>query len=1093
MTEVQILTSSASELIPSMVSTVRSSSERVILVVPGSFTLAAEQALIRASGSSGILGLNVFSPDALVHEIFELAGQDNRKLLTPDGRILLLSQILTQLKDRLAYYGSSVRHPGLAEKMVREIDELNDGGLTPDDLETSSTGMSPLSMSKIKDLALIWRTYLDKLGTQYVDSAGQWESAMNRLSVSGLVSGTHLMIFGFGTFNDNILNLVLAANDFAARITLGIICPDEPDQEDVFRYVSQSIVDFQERLNKHAIKSVRKSAEHYPYAVSPSLLWLQDVLRNNGTISSSAPDLSALTMYRARNSYTECLHTAQTLIQWHKEGISWNEMAVVIAETNTLPGLMPMVLETAGVPCSMRSGETMQTSDFSQYFLSVLRAAADGMHQRDMLRIIKSGFIGLSGDEALMIENYTLEHGIDGKLWETPFPVTEDDPESAELEALRKRLVEPLVALHSVLASKSCKGRIAAETLYQYVIDSGAYSVLLRREQELLDSGNAAAADRNRQVFTALIEVLDQLGDLLADVHVPLDQLVSMLTSSLSVRVIKSLPQTADSVIISDPAMLLTSGIRGLIIVGLQDNISAASISLLTEEERMSLSNFMQHQIGLNSEQLSLRLYQELYQSASMAADRIELSCSIARTDGGTLRPSAFFDACGEVLEKQYPGNIRGSVLDDCLEPFSPQFALESLAVRLRNMRDYSESLLNGEKTLPWRQTLAALYHDENWHNQTAEILNGLHARVYTPGITIETAGQLYNPDHMSISRLETFAVCPRMQFLQSGLRLRPRKLFTYENDQRGTFMHEVLKRFFREASAHPKWPDLSRDEINKILDPIFREAVKTWEGTPLVRDTVHRYQGAGIIRMIREAAISMTESLKNGPHFLPFALEVPFGNAKSDAMERFPAVRLELADGRIIRLDGVIDRVDTLVLPDGTRYFAVRDFKSSDKELRRTLMGAGIQLQLPLYIVAASQGLPDYQPAAGLYQPVISTLIDARDDDKDSLKSGRQKSIQAKGLILNNNDVKKALDPVKLPRGSATSDVIALVSVEEMEEAYLSALETASISAMSILSGVTQPAPVQTGQRIPCEYCSGLRACMRDARLKGGRVNVLK
>ena len=1099
MTEVQIITSSASALIPSMVSTVRSSRERVVLVVPGSFTLAAEQALIRTSGAGGIIGLNVLSPDALVHEIYELAGPDNRKMLTPDGRIMLLSQILLRLKDQLVYYGSSIHHPGLAEKLVREIDELSEAGLAPGMLEDSCSALSPLSASKLTDLALIWSTYLEKLGMQYADSAGQWENAMSKLSVSGLVSGAHLMIFGFGTINDDIYRLVLAANDFASRITLGIICPFEKGENDVFKYVNTSILDFQQQLNDVGIVSVRKKAETYPYRTSPSVLWLQEVLRTSGMFLPSASDLSSLTMYRARNSYTECLHTAQTLIEWHREGLAWNEMAVVITEPNTLPGILRMVLNTAGIPCSIRSGETMQTSDFSQYFLSVLRAAAGGMRERDMLRILKSGFIGFTSDEVLMMENYILEHGIDGKLWETPFKAEEEKnneqetEEEEKLEELRKRLADPLIALHTALASRSCTGRTAAETLYNFVIDSGAYTELLRREQELLDAGNAAAADRNRQVFTSLIEVLDQLGVLLANVHVPLEQLVSMLTSSLSVRVIKSLPQTSDSVIISEPAMLLTSGIRGLIIAGLQDSITTGSDSLLTDEERAVLSQIFEHQVGMNSEQKTLRLYQQLYQSASMATDRIELSCSIARTDGSALRPNAVFENCAKALEELHPGNVRGSVLEDNLLPFSPQFALEALAVRLRNMRDYRESLLTGENTLPWRQTLAALYHDEHWHNQVAEILNGLHAKVYTPGITFETAHLLYNPDHMSISRLETFATCPRMQFLQSGLRLQPRKIFSYENDQQGTFMHEVLKRFFREASTHPKWPDLSRDEINEIIDPIFREAVKGWEGTPLVRDTVHRYHGAGIIRTIREAAVSMTQSLGSGPHFLPYEMEVPFGNAKSDAKMRFPAVQIELPDGNTVRLDGIIDRVDTLELPDGSRYFAVRDFKSSDKELRKTVMDAGIQLQLPLYIAAASQGLPDYQPAAGLYQPVRPSLIDARDDDTGALKSGRQKGIQAKGLILDNNDVKAALDPVKIPRASATSDVIALVSVEGMEETYNATIKTASGLSWSILNGVTQPAPVQTGQSSPCSYCKGRRACMIDAHLKGGQVTVLK
>lgn len=70
---VKINVSRAPDLIPGMVDAILKT-EKPLILVPESFTLTTEQALIRAVPEKGFIGTQVFSPTSLVREIRERAG-----------------------------------------------------------------------------------------------------------------------------------------------------------------------------------------------------------------------------------------------------------------------------------------------------------------------------------------------------------------------------------------------------------------------------------------------------------------------------------------------------------------------------------------------------------------------------------------------------------------------------------------------------------------------------------------------------------------------------------------------------------------------------------------------------------------------------------------------------------------------------------------------------------------------------------------------------------------------------------------------------------------------------------------------------------
>ena len=93
---IKIITSRAPGLIPGMVETIQKA-ENPLILVPESFTLTTEQALVQAAQRRGMIGTQVYSMTSLIREIRERAGFPDKTVITRDGRHMLISLLLMKL------------------------------------------------------------------------------------------------------------------------------------------------------------------------------------------------------------------------------------------------------------------------------------------------------------------------------------------------------------------------------------------------------------------------------------------------------------------------------------------------------------------------------------------------------------------------------------------------------------------------------------------------------------------------------------------------------------------------------------------------------------------------------------------------------------------------------------------------------------------------------------------------------------------------------------------------------------------------------------------------------------------------------------
>ena len=1162
MTRIRVVTTRAPGLIPSLIKEIDHASNPVVLI-PESFTLACETEIVNRSRDGGIFDLKIFSPSSLIREIRELTGRGNKKPISGDGQNMIISQVLHHYRDELKYYKDSAAQPTLAAKIAGQIDDFTRARLTPGFLR-QYTPASRRTGAKLEDVALIWDGYQEILEKGFEDTVGQWMSAVSLICQSGIVQNSQLLIYGFDYITHDLLNLVEAASSggslSADEIVIGLISDDVGSDRDIFRAANDSVQALKYYLKRrHAAYTIQREeilprmdagiayAEKNIYALGPfgseriyenkdeTYVIREDPETVRKTVLAElaetyVPDMSHVHMYYAKNSYLECQHACQTLIDWHRAGIPWEDMAIAVCEQNTLPSLLPLTLSASGIPFNAKQDQPILMSGYAQYFLSLLRILRLNFCQEDVLRLIKTGFTDMTPKEIMDMENYARERGIHRGRWLKSFHIPEKDGQKEKvqaLEALRQKLIDPIVELKKKLSRKTCTGKEAATLLFAFVTDAKIYNRLQAQEEVLAAQGDDLGIDRNRQVWTAVNELLDTVATFIGDEPLPLHDLCAMLESSLASRKIKSLPQLSGAVMVAPPQMFFSSGIRCMIVMGLQENEISTGASILSEHERSQLEAFIEEanrkfykemysgddfdpadeegeeqtatelpdmerpysKIGQSLMDLAARQKQDVYQAVSLAREELVISCSSAKPSGGVMTPSTAFRRLSKVIEENHPENVTGGLLETDIRPFAPAFALEALAVRLRETKDSKDSFLQGDSPddALWKNALSSLYKTDEWKKKIEGILKGLHVTVPSASITPEQARRLYITHGMTISRVETFGSCPYRHFLQYGLGLVPTGTYAFQRNEQGTFNHDVLQMFLEKAMKLPEWPNLSEETQTKLLNQILKARAKQWEGGILTSDTMHRYQGAGIIRGVRTAVASIMRSFQQKPHFLPMAAEVPFGMPDAFGKTRIPAIQIKTSDGETVAFSGRIDRIDVLETAGGKKYFMIVDNKMSNKEVKQNSIVAGLQLQLPLYIRAARLGLDGYEAAGGLYQPIRDVL--AASEDTDQIQKQIDKDLQTSGMILDEEQVREAAKPVKIARKLDTNDTVSVLSAEEMYALEECAIGATADRVTQIYRGEASPKPVRDGIESPCIWCDHPYACKHDSTLPGCKI----
>ncbi len=977
----------------------RAAGLRTIVYVPEQYTLQAERDLIQGLGLPGLLDLDVMSPRKLREQVRELAGQGSRRPLTPAGAVMSVHRILSEHSRDMAYYRDMSGLYGAAGRLGGALEELRDSGLTLEELEEwSSAAPTGAERAKMHDLALLWRCRDQLLEGRFDDAKAAWTDTVRRLESSDLLTGAALFVYGFDAIRPDLRELIQASARFAADVRVFMVMDEEsaPDGR-IFAEQRRSAAELSAALAEQGTPCRTVWPRRPREDAEPALAWLERYLFADRRAPWPENPSPALTMFSAPAPSEEVSSLAEALCRWHAEGIAWSEMAVALPKGTDLLSSLCAALRLREIPFTCSRKTPAAAHGLCRMLLGALRCAAAGYNTDDLLDTARSGFSALLPEEAMRLETYVLAHGIEYGKWDHPFTLGED---AEDAEALRLCLLEPLEQLRAALRSAP-DGRASAEAVARFLQRQNAHAKLREREQRLLEGGAWQEAVADRQIWKLIMELLDEFQALLGAVRLSPRETAELLECAVSQASLSALPEEEAGVLVGEIGHMLSGDIQALAVPDLREGtLSDLSLSWLTDAERSRLETASRRTVGMSAERESLLRRVDFYRTLSLPRRRLRLSWSLRGEDGSVRQPEAVVDRIRELFPAL---ETEGGVLSRTRlsDPLSRRAALDGLSDWLWDLREGRVLELPAR----WRQALVSLTREED-ARPVREMLRRAVPSAGEEQIRLEpvTARRLFMTDRLSVSRLERYAACPYRHFLEYGLRPVRRETFTFEDSDAGTFFHAVLDQYMKNASAEPGWPDLPEERIDQMLDAVCAEQTRAWENGPLADDALGRWQGGEMLRRVRFAAKALTRFAGNSD-FRTVATELSFGE-----QEGLPPLIVPLRDGTRAVLRGTIDRIDRYENGEGI-WLRVVDNKSSSRKPSPDRMADGEQLQLMIYLRAATEAQPGARPAGALYFPMVDKEVNVLSDSPEEQEQARMRTVRMKGLAVAEPDVLRAMD----------------------------------------------------------------------------------
>jgi ATP-dependent helicase/nuclease subunit B len=1039
---------------------------------------------------NGYTRLQILSFERLARFILEKRSIAPPRLLSDEGRVMVLRALLLRHAGRLKLFGRSARRPGFAQQLSRLLSEFQQHQLASANLRALvQRDELPVELrAKLHDLALLHETYTNWLGEHELQDANclfAFVTATLRGNFRPPPSAfrfSNLWLDGFAEMTPQELDLLAAILPFCKNATLAFCLENEMAIEtswlSIWSPVGKTYSQCRRRIEnlpgfKIKVQILKRDSSNSRFSRISELAWLE---KNWEKPSPSSQLPSAISLSTCANPEAEATFAAREILKFVRAGNRFRDCAVLVRNLENYHKPLARVFRRYGLPFFLDRREAVAHHPLAELTRSALRTVAGDWRHDDWFAALKSGFCPVEETDIDRLENAALESGWRGKKWREPLP----DEFS---ERLRQKILPPFENLSTRLAKLKLQpdGAQLAEILRELWDEL--------RVEEALESWSASESENlspvtrhsphHLTVWEQMNLWLDNLALAFPREPLPLRDWLQILEAGLASLTVGVIPPVLDEVLIGAIDRARNPDLKLALVLGLNESIFPAAPAapvILTDADRDALS----HTVVLGPD-LRERLARERfygYIACTRASEKLIVAFSRHDADGRALNPSQFI------------AHLRG---------LFPKLEVEEFSA----IPDWHEAEHASELVPPLVQIQNSKFKIQNWETllelpalkNLAGSLAALHelepGEKLSPALTEQLFGLTLRT---SVSRLEEFAQCPFKFFVRSGLRAGERKIFELDARERGSFQHEVLKKFHADLAQENKlWRDITPPEARERIRAVAGELMENFrEG--LMRDTAQtRFEACAMTESLQDFVEVIVKWMRGQYEFDPAAAELDFGGENS----RAPAWEMDLGGGHKLALQGRIDRVDLCRESNDGAWCVVMDYKSGGKKLDAILVEHGVQLQLPAYLNALRHwknprerfGVGKLIPAGVFYvnlrgqfesSKTRDEVLDATDSRKLAYRhngrfdAGALPKLDRAGTAdqfnyrLNQDGSLRKGSAEALPRGE----------FEKMLDGVEARLQEMG---RAIFSGEAKVDPYRKGAETPCEFCDYRAVCRID------------
>jgi ATP-dependent helicase/nuclease subunit B len=367
---------------------------------------------------------------------------------------MVLRRLLERRREQLKVFRRSAGQPGFADTLARALGEMKTYCIGPEELAGAASGLrgegdGPLA-DKLADLHLLYRDLEDYLADRFTDPDDYLNLLADRLEMSGTVRGTEVWVDGFTGFTPQEYRVLAALLRAAGRVNV-TLCAGAGDlgaggdETDLFYPVRETYNTLCEMAARERVTVERPLAldGRRPNRFrSPGITCLERYYFDHDAPSTPCSG-EGVTLAAAANPLSEVEGVAREITALCRDGgYRYRDIVVLLRDLESYAHLIARVFADHGIPVFIDQKRTVPHHPLVELVRSALEVAAGDWPHDSVFRFLKTDLAPLAREEADLLENYVLAHGIrggrwtDGRPWEYVRSLTlEEDREKTGKEA----------------------------------------------------------------------------------------------------------------------------------------------------------------------------------------------------------------------------------------------------------------------------------------------------------------------------------------------------------------------------------------------------------------------------------------------------------------------------------------------------------------------------------------------------------------------------------------------------------------------------------------------------------------------------------
>ena len=1062
--------------------------KKSILIVPEQYTLETDINFLRSVKYKAVMDAKVLSFSSFASFFMDNYNEGKLEFLNKEGKVLLLTNILQDLKDDLDLFENSYQNIDFINSLVGLISAFKDNNFDEDFFKAvSESDVSEISKIKFEEIKLILDTYQKEIEGKYLDKEDILSFVAENIGKTDLLDGYEIFIDKFDFFEERKLDLISALYEKGLDINVSLnINPKYINnpliRPEIFDSPARTFDLFREGFETEII-----SLESSPRAAD------LDHLRDN--FEKYQPNIyeenpQNIRIYESISTKSEVANIALLINKIIKTNpdIRFKDMAIYLTDTDQYENELIKTFARYEIPIFLDKRRKMADNHIIKTFLALLRLRVNNFRSEDLFYILNSKLIGISEEDSDTLINFLTYRKIKGSMFEKDkyFAMDEDfyqknlatDPKK-DIKIAKKReeynvvnqVRSRILNLIDGLDEKNLTVKDLATKIYKMISDPEIKAGINDFQDKLLANGALDDYKENEQIWDEFVGTLDQLVILMGERTMHIARVYSLIESVAKDVQIGLIPPSKDHLIVTDFARDRVSNKRINILMGMDD-------SYFPSQETKDYLISPDEAEDLEEAQIDLKLYAKdrdraellsLYKITSRS-DKLILSYALSDKEGKDLNESLVIRDIRKIFQ-----NLKKNILLDT-RASDALFAKESLkkyTLGVLNKIKNKEKLSRQDKDLAiafmeyLRETPLDLENKEIYDKIKKGLFYNNDKRPLDPSIR----EVLYKKHAYSVSEIETYSACPYKHFIAYGLRPDIEKEFDVDAMDIGNIVHksfEDLSKLIKDMDLD----DVDFEEIDQLLDNKFKEGIDE----NLDKERKDNPKNKYILKNINQAAKRNTRQIIDQLNKGDFKLE--YFEEAFDKGGFFDPVYVDEEN----YLRGRIDRIDM-----AGNLVRVIDYKTGSKGYNLAAILNGKDLQLIIYMIAVNDDRKNLKPIGAFYISLKDEIESFGDSitDEAKLAESLDKKFALDGILLDRDG--KALTLMDRDSDGKKSSIVVgrrnyKISEEDFKNLTAYIKNMVKVLVKDIKAGKINLAPLREDKnKSACTYCDYKGICKFD------------